>query len=225
MRRGRVLPALVALGVLALAGCEDPVGPDASSDAPTGVPASESPTASASPTSTPSPGTPNASPTASPTAGSQDLPRSQVRASLLHTAALGRNAASTPEEKAVVTAWMGYWQAATDTYFYGRPPQQLTRFAAGDALKAVRDTLARQKAMQHRAVGWARDNITDVQVTGGRATVQDCTENYTFDVDEEGAPATTPTPWYGANGTLEKRAGRWVVVQANSKKLYKSCLS
>jgi hypothetical protein len=221
MRRGRVLPVMVALGVLALAGCEDPVGPDASSDSPSGVASSESPTASASPTSTPTPDTPSAS----PTADSQDLPRSQVRASLLHTAALGSNAARSPEEKAVVTAWMGYWQAATDTYFYGRPPQRLTRFAAGDALAAVRDTLARQKAMQHRAVGWARDNVTEVKITGDRAAVQDCTENYTFDVDEEGAPASTPTPWYGVNGTLEKRDGRWVVVQANSKKLYKSCLS
>jgi hypothetical protein len=221
MRRGRVLPAMVAAGVLALAGCEDPVGPDASSDEPTAEPSRESPSASASPTSTPSPGTPQAS----PSAGTQDLPRNQVRASVLHTAALGRNAAGTPAEKAVVTAWMGYWQAATDAYFYGRPPQRLTRFAAGPALTAVTDTVARQKAQQTRSVGWARDNIMQVQVTGDTATVQDCTENYTFDVDEEGAPATTPTPWYGVNGTLKKQAGRWVVVEANSKKLYKSCLS
>ncbi len=221
MRRGRVLPAMAVLAALTLGGCADPVGPKVSSDSPSAEPSSESPTASTSPTSTPSPGTPQAS----PTAGSQDLPRNQVRASVLHKAALGGNAAGTPEEKAVVTAWMGYWQAATDTYFYARPPQQLTRFAADDALTSVRDNLARLKSQQQRAVGWARDNITRVQVTGSRATIADCTENYTFNVDEEGSPATRPTPWYGVTGTLEKRAGRWVVVQASSKKLYKTCLS
>jgi hypothetical protein len=218
MRRGRALPAVLVLGLVALAGCEDPAGPQVSSATPSGEPSSGSPSASSS-------ATPSASPTASPTAGSQDLPKSQVRASVLHKAVLGRNAADTPEERAAVTAWMGYWQAATDAYFYGRAPEQLPRYAADAALAAVSDTLARQKAMQHRAVGWARDNVLNVKVTGATATLRDCTENYTFDVDEEGAPASSPTPWYDVTGTLEKRAGRWVVVEAHSKKLYRTCLS
>lgn len=219
MRRGRVLPAVLAVGVLALTGCEDPVGPDVSSATPSGEPSSESPTASVSESAEPT-----ETPSASATSAEQDLPKSQVRASLLHVAALGESSAESPAEKAVVTAWMGYWQATTNTYFYGRPPEQLTRFAAAGALADVRSNLARQKAQQHRAVGWARDNVLSVKVTGDSATLRDCTENYTFDVDEEGAPATKPTPWYDVTGTLEQRAGRWVVVEANSKKLDQPCL-
>jgi hypothetical protein len=218
MRCGRTLPAVLVLAFTALAGCDDPIGPDASSATPTDTPVSESPTGSESET-------PTQTPTASPTGEPTELPRSQVRAAVLHTAALGQTSARTAEEKAVVTAWMGYWQAATNTYFYARAPQTLTRYAADAALKDVRDYQASLKAKQERVVGWARDNVTKVAVDGNRATVRDCTENYTFNVDEEGAPQTNKmVPWYDARGVLEKRQGRWVVTEASSRKLQKSCL-
>jgi hypothetical protein len=218
MRRGRTLPAVLVLAFTALAGCDDPIGPDASTATPTDTPVSGSPTGSES-------ATPTQTPTASPTGQSTELPRSQVRAAVLHTAALGQTSARTAEEKAVVTAWMGYWQAATNTYFYARAPQTLTRYAADAALKDVRDYQASLKAKQERVVGWARDNVTKVAVDGNRATVRDCTENYTFNVDEEGAPQTNKmVPWYDARGVLEKRQGRWVVTEASSRKLQKSCL-
>jgi hypothetical protein len=218
MRCGRTLPAVLVLAFTALAGCDDPIGPDASTATPTDTPVSESPTGSESET-------PTQTPTASPTGEPTELPRSQVRAAVLHTAALGQTSARTAEEKAVVTAWMGYWQAATNTYFYAREPQTLTRYAADAALKDVRDYQASLKAKQERVVGWARDNVTQVAVDGNRATVRDCTENYTFNVDEEGAPQTNKmVPWYDARGVLEKRQGRWVVTEASSRKLQKSCL-
>ena len=218
MRRGRTLPAVLVLAFTALAGCDDPIGPDASTATPTDTPVSGSPTGSES-------ATPTQTPTASPTGEPTDLPRSQVRAAVLHTAALGQSSARTAEEKAVVTAWMGYWQAATNTYFYAREPQTLTRYAADAALKDVRDYQASLKAKHERVVGWARDNVTKVAVDGNRATVRDCTENYTFNVDEEGAPQTNKmVPWYDARGVLEKRQGRWVVTEASSRKLQKSCL-
>jgi hypothetical protein len=222
MRRGRTLPAVLVLAFTALAGCEDPVGPDVSSATPSSEAASESPTASASEPAE----TPAETPAASPTSESTELPRSRVRASVLHTAALGSSAATTAEEKAVVTAWMGYWQAATNTYFYARAPQSLTRYAADAALDGVRDYQADLKRKQERVVGWARDNVTRVVVDGNRATVRDCTENYTFNVDEEGAPLMMKeiVPWYDVRGVLEKRQGQWIVTEASSRKLQKSCL-
>jgi hypothetical protein len=41
MRRGRVLPAVLVIGLVALAGCEDPAGPKVSSATPSGEPTSE----------------------------------------------------------------------------------------------------------------------------------------------------------------------------------------
>ena len=74
-------------------------------------------------------------------------------------------------------------------------------------------------------VGWARDNVTSVKVTGDTAKIRDCTENYTFTVDHEAEPLTHPPPWYDARGTLKKVDGRWMVTTQNSRELKKSCLS
>ncbi len=226
MRLGRTLPAVLVLAFTVLAGCEDPVGPHVSSATPSEETSTGSASASASESASESPSeSPSQSAGQSPTGQSADLPRSQVRAAVLHTAALGSSAADTAQEKAVVSAWMGYWQAATNGYFYGREPQDLTRYATGPALKAVRNYQSDLKSKQQRVVGWARDNVTRVSVDGDTATIRDCTENYTFNVDEEGAPLPNRMiPWYDVRGVLQKRQGRWVVTQADSKKLQKSCL-
>jgi hypothetical protein len=147
-----------------------------------------------------------------------------MRATNLHAAILDRNAADTAEERAVVDAWMTYWEAATDTAFFSRPDPRLARVAAGTARSAVLGYLRDKQAQGQRVAGWAKDNILAVKVSGDRATLRDCTENFTFSVDEEGTPASRPDPWYDVSGRLEKRDGRWVVVVADSRPQSTSCL-
>jgi hypothetical protein len=212
MRRSRAFPA-VLLSLVVLAGCSNK---SAASDSATATPSASSSSASPTESPTDTPATPSSSAT--------PLPKSQIRAAVLHTAALGRSSAASAEEKAVVQAWMGYWQAVTNAYFYKRAPRDLARYAQGDALESVQSHVKALRQGKNRGVGWARDNVTHVKVTGSRATVRDCTENYTFNVDEEGASLTKPVPWYSLTGTLEKRAGRWVVTDYTSKNLHSSCL-
>jgi hypothetical protein len=223
MPRGRSLPAVLLLGLVALAGCAD-----GSSDAPAAGASADS-----SPTADPSSASPSSTPTPTPTDQPAALPRSTTRAKLMHTAALGSSKAVTPEEKAVVSAWMGYWQAASDTYFFSPkpPPPTLARFAHGKALQEVQDYHAGLKSNRQRGVGWERDHVQSVEVDGDRATVRDCTENFMFLVDEEGADEGAglgggpKPPWYDVTGELEKRDGRWVVTDSTSKKLTTSCLT
>lgn len=217
MRVGRTLPALLLLCVVALGGCSDE--PSSSSSSST---ASDSPTSSAPSTASeePSPSGASESPSSSPS----DLPSSRIQAVRFHRAVLGSSAADTEQEVAVVDAWMKYWQAATDTYYYRRPVASLDRVAEDKARRDVLGYLGRLRADDQRVVGWARDNITDVTVDGSRATVRDCTENFTFSVDEEGSAITYPTPFYDVTGVLEMRQGRWVVTRATSKDRKATCL-
>ena len=55
--------------------------------------------------------------------------------------------------------------------------------------------------------------------------MRDCTQNYTFSVDQEAEPMTKPPPWYDVTGTLQKSQGAWTVIKQNTKPVKKSCLS
>jgi len=124
----------------------------------------------------------------------------------------------------VVDAWMSYWQAAADSYYRARPVPRFAEVARGSARSAVLVYLRQKKAQGQRVVGWARDNVTSVHISGDRARLRDCTQNFTFSVDEEGTPITLPTPFYDVTGELEKHGGRWVVTVATSRNLRLSCL-
>jgi hypothetical protein len=222
MRAGRGLPAALLVGALALAGCshQPPTASGSSSGTPT---ASPSTATSSTATSSPATASPSASPSAAPTPRNY-FPRSTTAAAALHVAALETSVARTAEEKAVVSAWMAYWQAATDAYYERSIVPGLATTATGAARAAVDDNLADLRRSQQRGVGWSRDNVTSVTVSGDTATVRDCTENYTFNVDADGDAVTNPVPYYDARGRLVKRDGRWYVTSASSAKLTKSCL-
>ena len=210
-----LLAALAASSVLTGCGGDDTAG-----DGPTSSP-SPSATPSPSPSDTPTPSdTPSSTPSADPTR----LPTSQLEAAALHTAVLDSSVARTAEQKAVVAAWMRYWQAAADTYYYAKEDPALARSATGEARASVVRYMRQKKAARNRIVGWARDNVTDVRVDGSRATVRDCTKNYTFTIDEEGEPVTRPDPWYDATGQLAKSGGTWKVVSLDSPARRRSCL-
>jgi hypothetical protein len=230
MRARHALPATVALALVALGGCSDQptrVGSD--------TPSSAGGSASAQPSSTP-----DDTATADPTGSADDpqddasgtatdppgkLPTSRIEAANLHVAVLGLNAADTADERAVVEAWMAFWQSTADTYYFYRPTAGFDRVARGTARSGVLGRLAEVRAKKERIVGWARDNVTAVRVTGSRATVRDCTKNFTFSVDNEAEPITRPDAYYDVTGTLRRTADGWTVVAQTSDVLKTSCLA
>ncbi len=223
MRHLRTLPVVLLLSVIALSGCSSGASKDGTSTASSADTTSAASTASDSPSSpsetspsTPAPTTPS---------GEPGFPRDRIEAASLHTAVLGQSVAKTREEKAVVDAWMAFWQGTADTYYYYRPTKAFDAVARKDARRSILGYLSDLKKQDQRVVGWAKDNITSVEVTGNTATVRDCTENFTFTVDKEIEPLTRPTPFYDATGKLEKVDGVWTVVKQSSKDLNKSCLS
>jgi len=252
MRRSRALPAVLMLCAGALAGCSDasstkdaggpPAGSSSSPASSSGAPSPSAPTSSGSTASAPtrsasSPGAgqdpsasaqPSGQPSGQPTdraTRTPRLPHDRTAAAALHTSVLVRSAAGSSEEQAVVRAWMDYWQAASDTFYFLRPTPELRAVARAQALSSVVGYIGTLKADKHRVVGWAKDNVTDVTIHGDKAAVRDCTANFTFSVDVDGDPVTRPTPFYDVTGTLVKENGRWYVTRTHSRDLTSSCLS
>jgi hypothetical protein len=225
MHRLRILAVVVLMCVGALAGCTDD-NPKKSDSTPSSTP-STSKSSSATPSSpTPSALTATASPT-TPPPGSQgpSFPHDRTEAASLHLAYLQSSVAQTPDEKAAVAAWMSFWQGAADTFYLYKPTDQFLAVARGKAKSDILDYMAQLKSKHHRVVGWSKDNVGKVTVDGNTATIRDCTENYTYTVDQEIEPLTRPTPWYDVTGTLKKEAGGWRVTDQKSKDRLKSCLS
>ena len=223
MRRRSTLPVVLLLALAAVSACADDTR---NAKATPSARASASSSDVSSATSSPSDkGSDTPSPADTGSAGASGFPHDRTEATSLHTAVLARSSASTPEEKAAVDAWMAFWQGAADTYYFYKPSQTFTSVASGTAKAAILDNMESTRAHKERVVGWARDNVMSVKVTGDTAKIRDCTENYTFTVDEEAEPLTHPPPWYDARGTLKKVDGRWMVTMQNSRELKKSCLS
>ncbi len=163
--------------------------------------------------------------TASPTASATPdaLPTTREEAKTLHLSVLGKSAANSDDERDVVEAWMTYWQATADTYFDLKPSPKLN-VAKGDAVIGVLNLLAKLKAKDERIVGWARDNVTNVRVSGDAASVRDCTENFTFSINAKDKPIDEPTPFYESTGEFKKEGGKWIVTDFTSKDATTSCL-
>ena len=239
MRRRHRLPAALAIALVGLTGCSGTTsGADPTPTTATG-PASASASAS---TSGPSPtvqdsggeptgettdqpsGSPGADTTYTPRTVPANLPTTRIEAANLHYAYLGRNAASSASEQAVVDAWMSYWQGAADTYYLYRPTALFTSVARSSARSDVLDYLDKLKKKNERVVGWSIDNVTSVSIDADTATVRDCTENFTFSVDRESEPVSRVTPYYDVTGTLKRVDGGWTVVTQKSLDQQKSCL-
>lgn len=109
-----------------------------------------------------------------------------------------------------------------DTYADVKPNAKLD-VARDKALTEVLDYLNEIKSKQHRIVGWARINVTKIEVTGDAAIVRDCVDDFIFELDESGQPLGEVTPVYETLGSLEKQDGRWLVTVADSKAIEESC--
>jgi hypothetical protein len=249
MGRSRVLPAALILCAGALAGCshasstKDAGGSDASSASGSASPSCatspSAPETTRSRTPTPAPTGPSrrpgggsgATPSKQPSGPADDqpkrtphLPRDRVEAAALHKSVLVRSSAGTSQEQAVVGAWMDYWQAASDAFYFVRPTNQLRALARDQALSSVLGYIETLKKDEHRVVGWAKDNVTSVEIDGDEARVRDCTENFTFSVDVDGDPVTRPQPFYDVTGTLVRDGDRWFVTRTHSRNLTSTCL-
>ena len=96
-----------------------------------------------------------------------------------------------------MAAWMTYWQGATDTYYAAHSvPRPWRPRHRGQARAAVLDYLggsAEAKQQRGRRLGPGTTSRS-VTVDGDTATVRDCTENFTFNVDADGDAVTNPDP-------------------------------
>jgi len=198
MRR-RVLTVVLVVPILMMSACG---GGDADPDVPATSPR---PSTSATPAET---GSPAPTATAAPTGVPR--PASTAEAAKLSVAVLGKNAARTPDEKAVVEAWMTYWDAVTQTYDTLEAAPGLDS-ASGKPLSQVLDYLDKLRTRNHRSVGWTRDNVLNVAVSGDDAALRDCVENFSFEVDASNEPTEKPSPFYVTIGQLTKKGGRWIV--------------
>jgi hypothetical protein len=223
MRRRSTLPALLAVSLVALTGCNN----DTTTAEPPSTSTSSSPLVSPSPTASDSASAstgPSETPAALESVGSAEFPVDRLAAASMHKAVLGRNTAETAEERAVVDAWMTYWQAAADTFYLEKETATFRQVARGQARSSIVEYMKRKQAIGHRVVGWALDNVTSVEVDGDTATVRDCTRNNTFSVDQEVEPVSVADPWYDVTGTLQRSQGGWTVTEQKTKALKKSCL-
>lgn len=229
MHRLRILAVVVLMCVAALAGCTDD-NPKKAASTPSSTPSS-TPTTSPSSSSPPAFPTPSAlTATASPTnppseSQGPSFPRDRTEAANLHLSYLQSSVADSPDEEAVVAAWMSFWQGAADTFYLWKPTKQFLAVARGPAKRDILDYAGELKSKHNRVAGWSKDNVRKITIDGNTATVRDCTENYTYTVDQEIEPLTRPTPWYDVTGTLKKEDGGWRVTAQKSKDKSKSCLS
>lgn len=233
MRRTLGLSAAIALALVTLGGCGDdastssggePTVPSASADS--SAPTPEEPTGEPTGESTDFPsGSPGAMKTYEARPVPEYLPKVRIEAANLHYAYLDRNAASTPEEQAVVNAWMSYWQGTADTYYLQRPTALFSSVARGRARSTVLDYMREKRAVKQRVMGYSIENVISVSVDGESATLRDCTQSFTFTVDNESEPLSPVTPYYDTTGMLKRTGGKWTVVDYSDKALKKSCLS
>lgn len=202
----RLLSVLIAVPILALSACGGSDEPEAVQPVTTTKPQS-SPTPSQTPTPTPS-----------------EVPRPSTtpEAAKLAVTVLGTNVAKTPEERAVVAAWMTYWTAVSKTYDELEPAPGLDS-ARGKPLTQVLDYLDKLKARNHRSVGWTRENVLRIGVSGDSAVLTDCAENFSFEVDAAGKPTEKPSPYYSTLGQLTRDGDRWIVTTAESRGTDEDC--
>ena len=211
MRQRRRATVGALLGLLLVAACSDGADDAAGLPAFTAGPATTTPTASAMPTpsatSSTTPTTPSATATASPSTNGifGDMTRNDIVA--------GRTAGTTAAEKAVMTAWLAYWQVRAAAFFAAEvDPAALGRVSSGQASEAVTSYVGMLRQRQLRTAGGSTVDTTVVTVKGATASVEGCLIDRSADVSaESGTPVELPSGRSRAAGTLQLSGPTWRV--------------
>jgi hypothetical protein len=207
----RLLCTGLLLSMVALSACgggSDPAPPKPKASA------SASPTASASTEPTP---------TASPAPSPVPRPSTTAEAAKMAVVVLGENPAEGPEEEAVVAAWLAYWDAVSLSYAQATVAPELDSVASGQARQNVLTYVSELRSRGHRSVGWARDNVLAIDVTGDAASLRVCSENFSFEVDAQDRPKEKVTPFYLEAAKLRKDGDRWIVDRVDFTYLDRDC--
>jgi hypothetical protein len=200
--RRRLLATLVMLSLLAVGACGGGDSTEGSPSAP----------------STPNPTTSSAAPT--PT--EEPLPTDVAEAAKLQLSVLGSSVAETTDEKAVVEVWMRFNRALSDTLgdLEPAPDLALGSRTMQDDMLAYADELT---SKDRRVKGWVRDNVTSVRVDNDTAAIEDCAENFSFEVDADGRKVEKISPYLWIVGTLEKSDGGWSITRYQQENREEDC--
>lgn len=123
-----------------------------------------------------------------------------------------RNKAQTAEEKAVATAWAGYWTARmgaftkVDTNYPG-----LSEHSVGKALSTVISYVNTLKGSGLHEIGAGLLAVNGVTVSGNTAVVDGCLYNNGRNADKDGTPVERPTVYLKLKDKLVKQGDAWMV--------------
>ncbi len=121
--------------------------------------------------------------------------------------------ATSPEAKAVVDAWFGYWDVRAKSFGSAKVDPKLGSVAAADAVADVVQYVAYLRKEKLRTVGDTRFGVSDLEVDGSTATLTSCGVNKSIDRRSDGSPAEQFTPFFTIAGTLKQAGGTWRVVE------------
>lgn len=127
-----------------------------------------------------------------------------------HDVVPGRIRAGTPEQQAVVDAWLAYWRFRLAAYNAADVDvSQLGKVATGDAAGDITGYVRTLQSKGHHTVGDMRIGVSKVKVSHDRATLKSCIENRTTDRTRAGRPAEQLKPFYVVSGTAERASTTW----------------
>lgn len=186
------LPALLAVLVLALAGC----GGEEEKSEPLGSLGGDESSAPAGPS-------------ADPDTESEDATPFDDKG---HDVIRGTVDAATPDEEGIADAWFGYWDVRVSSFGDVEVDPKIGTVAAGEAQADVVRYVSYLRGKKLHTEGDTKFSVSNVEVRGTDATLTSCGVNKSVDVDEAGSPAEQFTPFYNVEGTLKKAGGAWRVV-------------
>lgn len=131
-----------------------------------------------------------------------------------HLAMTGDIRVSGEQQRAVVDAWLAYWQVRLDAFAAPElDPTALGEVAQGDAVSQVVSYVDYLQRNDLRTEGDLRFDIGGVRVRGGQARLQTCVTNQSVDIRANGRPAEPLTPFYEFEGHLTRVSEGWAVTR------------
>ena len=131
-----------------------------------------------------------------------------------HLAMPGDINASGAEQRAVVDAWLAYWQVRMDAFAVPEvDPTALGEVAQGDAASQVVGYVDYLEQNGLTTEGDLRFDVTRVRVRGSTARLETCVTNQSVDRRANGRAAEPLTPFYEFEGRLTRVSDAWAVTR------------